>query len=296
MLELFLVLTLVASVIVPRQPERRRRKACALAAALLLILPIWYLQRKQAASSVRVENQSQLTLDGLLLQGSVHEAYLAGIRPGSASRYSFKRTKGMEGFHLLGVIDGELFDTGAAFLVTPEMPAWYVATVGAGLQARTKMKMAGDLLYHDMRHFSDACQAMRPRQAVESYGRSAKIRLNDIRTTLKQHVNLYQRMSLSSPELKKEWMHELSNIRERIKEMRKGLVAGLLARGKDAEFDFIHQQTGMFSYSGLTPDQVHRLRQDYGIYMTQSGRINIAGLNWNNLDYVINAMVAVHES
>jgi len=101
---------------------------------------------------------------------------------------------------------------------------------------------------------------------------------------------------LSSPELKKEWMHELSNIRERIKEMRKGLVAGLLARGKDAEFDFIHQQTGMFSYSGLTPDQVHRLRQDYGIYMTQSGRINIAGLNWNNLDYVINAMVAVHES
>ncbi|NGX43269.1 MAG: Aspartate aminotransferase [Chlamydiae bacterium] len=97
---------------------------------------------------------------------------------------------------------------------------------------------------------------------------------------------------LQSPELKKEWEHELANMRDRIKEMRSTLLSGLMAKGA-SEFEFLGKQTGMFSYSGLNPDQVHRLQSEHGIYMPGSGRINVAGLNSQNMDYVINSMLAV---
>lgn len=106
------------------------------------------------------------------------------------------------------------------------------------------------------------------------------------------HGELIVGTILSNPELKKEWLQELANMRDRIKAMRKALAAGLVVK-TTKDFNFINQQKGIFSYSGLMQDQVLRLRQDYGIYMPLDGRINVAGLNYHNLDSVIEAILSV---
>lgn len=90
---------------------------------------------------------------------------------------------------------------------------------------------------------------------------------------------------LQSPELKANWMNELGRIRTRIQTMREKLFQGL-------NFDFLKKQKGMFSYSGLNGDQVGRLQKEYGIFMLKSGRINVSGLNDNNINTVIHA---IHE-
>lgn len=98
---------------------------------------------------------------------------------------------------------------------------------------------------------------------------------------------------LQSEELKREWITELAQMRKRIQEMRETLVAQLKAKGAGARFDNLVKQKGLFSYSGLTEEQVARLRQDYGIYMLRTGRINVAGLNAGNVEYVADALLAV---
>ena len=97
---------------------------------------------------------------------------------------------------------------------------------------------------------------------------------------------------LTSPELKAMWEQELTGMRERIHALRAGLVDKLAALGAP-EFGFINQQAGMFSYSGLTRPQVDRLRDEYGIYAVGTGRICVAALSQNNLDYVANAVATV---
>ena len=101
---------------------------------------------------------------------------------------------------------------------------------------------------------------------------------------------------LQSEELRKEWVHELTTMRERIKVMRCALVAGLLAKGHKDKFSFMNQQRGMFSFSGLNQEQVQRLQKEYNIYMLKNGRINVAGLNRNNMDYVIESIISVVKS
>ncbi len=98
---------------------------------------------------------------------------------------------------------------------------------------------------------------------------------------------------LSSETLKKEWMIELTKMRERITGMRASLVSGLSDKKKDHDFSYLRNQRGMFSYSGLNKVQVERLREEYAIYMPKSGRINVAGLAQKNLEYVIDAVVSV---
>ncbi len=93
---------------------------------------------------------------------------------------------------------------------------------------------------------------------------------------------------LGASELKAEWMEELGNMRTRIQEMRKAFVSQLLAIG--GEYSFMRNQLGMFSYTGLTGAQVNFLREEHAIYMPQSGRINVAGLNSDNLDHVTQAI------
>lgn len=82
-------------------------------------------------------------------------------------------------------------------------------------------------------------------------------------------------------------------MRERIKEMRKALVEKIHERVPGADFSFVLRQRGMFSYSGLTKDQVGRLRSEYSIYAIDSGRICVAALNRNNIDYVSDAIATV---
>jgi aromatic-amino-acid transaminase len=98
---------------------------------------------------------------------------------------------------------------------------------------------------------------------------------------------------LNSPELHALWEQELGQMRERIKTMRTRFVEGLKTHAPSANFEFVKQQRGMFSYSGLTKVQVTRLREEFGIYAVDSGRICVAALNSKNIDYVTSAVARV---
>lgn len=98
---------------------------------------------------------------------------------------------------------------------------------------------------------------------------------------------------LSSDTLREEWESELAVMRDRISGMRKALAERLNAGGSSIDFSFMYKQNGMFSYSGLSKAAVDRLREEYAIYMPTNGRLNVAGLSPKNLDYVVEAILAV---
>ena len=98
---------------------------------------------------------------------------------------------------------------------------------------------------------------------------------------------------LASPELRQMWEDELAGMRLRIRAMRSSLVEKLAAKGTAQDFSFIIEQRGMFSYTGLSADQVARMQKEFGIYAVSTGRICLAALNTKNIDYVANAIAAV---
>ena len=98
---------------------------------------------------------------------------------------------------------------------------------------------------------------------------------------------------LGNPELRALWEKELGQMRTRIKAMRQQLVEGLQAAGVKQDMSFITRQVGMFSYSGLTKDQMLRLRGEFGIYGTDAGRMCVAALNGKNIAYVCKAIAQV---
>jgi len=98
---------------------------------------------------------------------------------------------------------------------------------------------------------------------------------------------------LANPELRSLWDRELGTMRERIKSMRKRLVQSIHTRVPGADFSFVLKQRGMFSYSGLTKEQVGRLRTEHAIYAIDTGRICVAALNSKNVDYVAVAIANV---
>ncbi len=100
-------------------------------------------------------------------------------------------------------------------------------------------------------------------------------------------------MVLNTPELRALWEQELANMRTRIRQMRMLLVANLKTAGVKQDMSFITDQIGMFSYSGLTKDQMVRLRNEFGVYGVDSGRICVAALNTKNIDYVCQSIAKV---
>ena len=98
---------------------------------------------------------------------------------------------------------------------------------------------------------------------------------------------------LNTPELRALWETELAEMRVRIKQMRSLLVEKLKAAGVKQDMSFITTQIGMFSYSGLTKDQMVRLRSEFGVYGTDTGRMCVAALNSKNIDYVCAAIAKV---
>ncbi len=98
---------------------------------------------------------------------------------------------------------------------------------------------------------------------------------------------------LNSPELRAMWEVELGEMRERIRAMRMSMVEQLAALGAKRDFSFVAEQRGMFSYSGLTTEQVERLRNEFAIYAVGTGRICVAALNQRNLPAVTQAIAAV---
>lgn len=98
---------------------------------------------------------------------------------------------------------------------------------------------------------------------------------------------------LNSPELRALWEQELGEMRDRIKLMRNTLVSSLKARNVPRDFSFVDAQRGMFSYSGLSPEQVEKLRADHAIYAVSTGRICVAALNSRNVTVVADAIAQV---
>ncbi len=100
-------------------------------------------------------------------------------------------------------------------------------------------------------------------------------------------------MVLENCELRSEWESELGTMRTRIRAMREGLHANLLAKRPDRNFDYILKQKGMFSFTGLKPAQINRLREEFGVYLVGSGRVCVAALTQKTLAPVADAIVQV---
>ncbi len=98
---------------------------------------------------------------------------------------------------------------------------------------------------------------------------------------------------LHSSELTKVWSDELSIMRQRIKNLREDLVQSLNKLQSQRDFSFIANEFGMFSFLGLSVEQVRKLKNDFSIYMTDTSRISVAGLTAEKMDYVSKAIVSV---
>ncbi|HEY1092334.1 MAG TPA: aminotransferase class I/II-fold pyridoxal phosphate-dependent enzyme, partial [Burkholderiaceae bacterium] len=97
----------------------------------------------------------------------------------------------------------------------------------------------------------------------------------------------------TDPALRPLWEGEVAEMRARILAMRNALHRTLAAKLPGRNFDYILNQRGMFSYTGLTPEQVERLKVDFGVYILRSGRMCVAGLNNGNVEATAAAMAAV---
>jgi aromatic-amino-acid transaminase len=98
---------------------------------------------------------------------------------------------------------------------------------------------------------------------------------------------------LGTPALRALWEEELAGMRQRIRDMREALAAGLRAAGVATDLGYVTRQKGMFSYSGLSAAQMQRLRSEFGVYGVDSGRICVAAINAGNLGRVVAALAAV---
>ncbi|EOD81870.1 Aspartate aminotransferase [Grimontia indica] len=98
---------------------------------------------------------------------------------------------------------------------------------------------------------------------------------------------------LNDAALRAEWEQEVADMRVRIQAMRELFVATLKEEGVDRDFSFIERQNGMFSFSGLTKEQVNQLKEEFGVYIVGSGRISVAGMTRSNMGPLCKAIAAV---
>ena len=101
---------------------------------------------------------------------------------------------------------------------------------------------------------------------------------------------------LSDDELRSEWIIELAEMRERIRDMRVLLHDALVEKVPDHDFSHLLRATGMFCFLGITAEQVARLKQDFGVYMVDSSRINVAGITPDNVNYLADSIAATLQS
>ncbi len=98
---------------------------------------------------------------------------------------------------------------------------------------------------------------------------------------------------LHSEELTAQWVSEVSGMRNRINGLRKTLSEKLAASGIERDFSFLARQTGMFSFLGISVEQVQRLRDEFSIYIVNSSRVNVASFNQDNMGYFIDSLATV---
>jgi len=120
--------------------------------------------------------------------------------------------------------------------------------------------------------------------------------LNIVRTMYSvppDHGGAAVTLILNDPALRDDWTTELAGMRERMKEMRKLVVAGLAEAAPDRDFSHIERANGMFCYLGVSPQQVARLKQEFGIYLVDTGRINVCGITGENVAHLTKSIAAV---
>ncbi len=120
--------------------------------------------------------------------------------------------------------------------------------------------------------------------------------LNIVRTMYSlppDHGGAAVTLILNDPDLRSEWLAELAAMRERMQAMRKRIIAGLGKAVPARDFSHIERANGMFCYLGVSPEQVAKLKHDYGIYLVDSGRINVCGITGDNVSYLSESIAAV---
>ncbi len=180
-----------------------------------------------------------------------------------------------------GFADGQEADAAAVRAFTQACPAVFVSS-----SFSKSLSLYGERV--------GACSVV-----TENAGQAAKV-LSQIKRVIRAnysspstHGGQAVAMVLTTPDLRLQWEQELGHMRERIKTMRRELVDKIRAQRSDFDFSYVIEQRGMFSYSGLTKEQVRRLREEYSIYALDSGRICVAALNSKNVDYVADAIARV---
>jgi aspartate/tyrosine/aromatic aminotransferase len=98
---------------------------------------------------------------------------------------------------------------------------------------------------------------------------------------------------LGDPALRRQWEQEVGEMRDRINTMRHLFVETLNEKGVDRDFSFIARQRGMFSFSGLSPEQIKALRDRHSVYAVGSGRFSVAGMTEQNMEYLCTAIADV---
>jgi aspartate aminotransferase, cytoplasmic len=110
---------------------------------------------------------------------------------------------------------------------------------------------------------------------------------------------LYKKLEnliLSDPELENQWQNDLKALSDRIRSVRQGLYDRLCAKGTPGDWSHILRQIGMFSYTGLKAEHCKMLTEKWHVYLLNSGRISMSGINSKNIDYVANAIYDVVEA
>ena len=131
------------------------------------------------------------------------------------------------------------------------------------------------------------------KDSVEIVMSQIKVVIRSIYSSPPAHGGIIVSTILSDPELRAQWEVELKVMRDRIQQMRVLLADTLTAKGVPGDHSFITRQRGMFSFSGLSPQQVQRLKDEFAIYIVGNGRINVAAITPTNIDALCNAIVEV---
>lgn len=148
------------------------------------------------------------------------------------------------------------------------------------------------------KNFGVYCERTGALTAITSHANQAEIVEGHLKRTIRTiysnppaHGGILVATVLHDPQLRQLWLEELAGMRDRINGLRRLFVDTMAQHGVD--MSFLTNQRGMFSYSGLTPEQVDRLRTEYSIYIVRSGRISVAGMNAATMAPLCSAIAAV---
>lgn len=146
-------------------------------------------------------------------------------------------------------------------------------------------------LYHDRVGALHVCTGSR--EEAQRVGSRVKLAIRTNYSNPPAHGGAIVETILADADLRNQWQGELEGMRNRINGVRSHFVQALADAGVSRDFGFLERQRGMFSFTGIPKEQVHALRDDYGIYMVDSGRINVAGITSKNLPALVAALKSV---